>query len=608
MANTTIPGTPLVSQPASPAKPAPVSSGAPTTTTPPESPPPLLDTFQPHAAPRRPFDAYGSGASPLGRALEAIETLAATDGRVVKGAKGDQARRVQKALELLGYPLEADGDFGKGTAKQFMAFVEDQFGASASRLSPAQRAGDEVSGEVLHALARSLASKQAATERLASGLDTLVSDLSRGKPNDSNGAAATLKRLGTFTGSLQAHVDSISALGDDTEKAAKLEKAFKTLEERALATQLSPAATAAWEAFSDRAKAEIRQGTVVNAAREIKTHVLDLKAQRLQESIGIISDELRAADPSGSAAIAVVNGANDVLALARGDGANKAQAVADAYAKLQKLVHENWSKLSEDGGRARWGEFTSTMDQAIASGRQARVARFMHQAYLNHLLDQLANGSKDGASGTLSVIAQEQLRELERRAEESEHRPITAEVLQRIVPSLTPERAQKIAPELNQALAQANITSPRQKAAFISQCAHESGGFRYMKELGSASYFARYDGRADLGNTEPGDGARFCGRGWLQLTGRTNYTKCSKDLRAWGLLGPNEDLVRQPELAETARGAVLVSIWYWKTRDLNEPAGDGNNTLVSRIVNGGTNGLQDRMAYYARALSELTVD
>jgi len=120
-------------------------------------------------------------------------------------------------------------------------------------------------------------------------------------------------------------------------------------------------------------------------------------------------------------------------------------------------------------------------------------------------------------------------------------------------------------------------------AAFMGQCAHESAKFTTTKEFSSGQ---QYEGRADLGNTQPGDGVKYKGRGFIQITGRANYTAAGKAL---GI-----DLVNRPELAERPDIATKVSIWYWNTRVKPRVANFGNVKQVTKKVNGGVNGLQDR--------------
>lgn len=167
---------------------------------------------------------------------------------------------------------------------------------------------------------------------------------------------------------------------------------------------------------------------------------------------------------------------------------------------------------------------------------------------------------------------------------------VTAEQLTRIVPTLDPGQAPAIARNLNVAMAEANITAPQQQAMFVAQLAHESGGFQFMEEIASG---AAYEGRADLGNTQPGDGERFKGRGYIQVTGRYNYGQAGQAL---GL-----DLVNNPGLAAQPENAARIAAWYWTSRDINDAANNGDFTRVTQLINGGTNGLADRQAYYARA-------
>ena len=120
-------------------------------------------------------------------------------------------------------------------------------------------------------------------------------------------------------------------------------------------------------------------------------------------------------------------------------------------------------------------------------------------------------------------------------------------------------------------------------AAFMGQCAHESAKFTTTKEFSNGT---QYEGRADLGNTQPGDGARYKGRGFIQITGRANYTAAGKAL---GI-----DLVNHPELAERPDIATKVSLWYWNTRVKPNVGNFANTKQVTKKVNGGVNGLQQR--------------
>ena len=139
-------------------------------------------------------------------------------------------------------------------------------------------------------------------------------------------------------------------------------------------------------------------------------------------------------------------------------------------------------------------------------------------------------------------------------------------------------------------LADYAIDTPLRIAHFMAQITHECAGFRTTQEFASGE---AYEGRADLGNTEPGDGPRYKGRGLLQLTGRHNYR------RYGGLMGlPLED---QPALAADPVTSLRIACVYWQDHDIN-PLCDADDLLaVTRKVNGRLNGLEDRQACLARA-------
>jgi predicted chitinase len=171
---------------------------------------------------------------------------------------------------------------------------------------------------------------------------------------------------------------------------------------------------------------------------------------------------------------------------------------------------------------------------------------------------------------------------------------VTMDQLRKIMPNLSQAKAEQYLPHINNAMAEAGITTKNQKAAFLSQLAHESGQLRYMEEIASGS---AYEGRRDLGNTQPGDGTRFKGRGPIQLTGRSNYRAAGQAL---GI-----DLENNPKRAADPDVGFRTAAWFWKSRGLNSLAEAGNFREVTRRINGGYNGLADRQQYYNRALSVL---
>jgi putative chitinase len=184
--------------------------------------------------------------------------------------------------------------------------------------------------------------------------------------------------------------------------------------------------------------------------------------------------------------------------------------------------------------------------------------------------------------------------------------------------------------ELNKALPKYDITTPERIAGFVSQCAHESQNFLALSE--NLSYrqetllkvFPRYFGpgkrnaaeyaknpekianyvymdefrTSKLGNTQPGDGWRFRGRGLKQLTGRDNYTRFAKDY----------DMTAEEaaEWVETKEGALASALWFWNINKLNAIADTADVVALTKKINGGNIGLPDRQARYEKAMAVLT--
>lgn len=174
------------------------------------------------------------------------------------------------------------------------------------------------------------------------------------------------------------------------------------------------------------------------------------------------------------------------------------------------------------------------------------------------------------------------------------------------------------------------INTPKRIAAFIAQCGHESGGWRVFAENLNYSakalnavfgkYFIRagrdaneyarqpekianvvYANRMDNGDTDSGDGWRFRGRGPIQLTGRHNYTKFSKDMGV--------DVVDNPDLVSDDKEIALMSaIWYWNSNNLNKYADSGDIKTLTKRINGGYIGLEDRIHHWEAALKVLGED
>ena len=175
---------------------------------------------------------------------------------------------------------------------------------------------------------------------------------------------------------------------------------------------------------------------------------------------------------------------------------------------------------------------------------------------------------------------------------------------------------------LNEILPEYEINTPKRVAAFLAQCAHESGGFKFLKEnlnykaeslvkvfpkyfktLDEANKYAKqpqkiankiYANRMGNGDEASGDGYSYCGRGLIQLTGKNNYTIFAESLEM--------DVKDVPEYLETFEGAVQSACFFWETNNLNVLADKGDILNMTKKINGGTIGLEDRIKHYNHAL------
>jgi predicted chitinase len=179
---------------------------------------------------------------------------------------------------------------------------------------------------------------------------------------------------------------------------------------------------------------------------------------------------------------------------------------------------------------------------------------------------------------------------------------ITLEQLRAVMPRLAEAKALRFLPHLNAAMHVHGVATLSRTAAFVAQLAHESGELRFMEELwGPTAAQRRYEPMSTLaqrlGNTQPGDGARFRGRGPIQITGRANYR------RYGGLLGL--DLEAQPEQAAGPDVGFQTAGLFWRSNGLNELADAEQFVGITRRINGGTNGLAERERYFERAKAVL---
>ena len=168
------------------------------------------------------------------------------------------------------------------------------------------------------------------------------------------------------------------------------------------------------------------------------------------------------------------------------------------------------------------------------------------------------------------------------------------------------DRAATFLPFLTAAMDAYEINTPTRQAAFLAQVGHESGGLHWLTELwGPTATQARYEGRADLGNTEPGDGPKFKGHGLLQTTGRANHARVRDRLREKLPEREVPDFEDMPEVLAEPEWAALSAADFWDEHGLNALADAGDFMLITRKINGGTNGYEDRVARWEDAKEAL---
>lgn len=170
-------------------------------------------------------------------------------------------------------------------------------------------------------------------------------------------------------------------------------------------------------------------------------------------------------------------------------------------------------------------------------------------------------------------------------------------------------RAEACAAGMQEAMQVADISTPERLAHWLGQIGHETGRLRYLREIwGPTAAQARYEPTSTLsrrlGNTRPGDGSRYMGRGMIQVTGRANYAGLTERMKS--LIGEDApNFVATPRLLEAPRWAALSAADYWRSRGLNRWADSGDILTLTRRINGGTNGLADRQALYTHARAVL---
>ena len=171
---------------------------------------------------------------------------------------------------------------------------------------------------------------------------------------------------------------------------------------------------------------------------------------------------------------------------------------------------------------------------------------------------------------------------------------ITDSQLKYIYPFSSSSNRAKYLPYFNEYLEDYDITSPIRMSAYFAQIGHESGQLNYCEELYSGEKYDIGSLAKKLGNTpeDDGDGEMYKGRGLIQITGKDNYNKISKTYKV--------DFMSNPQLLSTPKWAVISSLWFWEYNELNSIADTENFELLTRRINGGLNGIKDRLDIYNR--------
>jgi putative chitinase len=241
----------------------------------------------------------------------------------------------------------------------------------------------------------------------------------------------------------------------------------------------------------------------------------------------------------------------------------------DDVKTIQLMINLNLGKLTPLNPLVEDGVFGNKTSSAI----QEFQRRIVHMA------------SPDGCVEPRSVMLQ--------KLREGMPNGFPEAKLSAIMIHATPLNIKRYSNALSIKMLENGINTPLRIAHFLAQIAHESGELRYSEEIASGD---AYEGRADLGNSQSGDGKRFKGRGLIQLTGRSNYQGYGKARGKDYTTDENANL-----LAADPYTAVDVSCWFWVENELNALADKDDVMALTKAINGGYNGLEDRKAKLARA-------
>lgn len=167
---------------------------------------------------------------------------------------------------------------------------------------------------------------------------------------------------------------------------------------------------------------------------------------------------------------------------------------------------------------------------------------------------------------------------------------LSLEQLVQTFPNTSRSRASLFVDALNRWMQRYEINTPQRIQMYLAQIGHESGELRYLEELASGK---AYEGRLDLGNNQPGDGPRYKGRGLIQVTGKRNYALASVAL--------DLPLLEKPELLSDIEHAVSSSAWFFSNNNLLPICDSGDFRKLTKRINGGYNGMEDRLRLLALA-------
>ncbi|MEU0502303.1 glycoside hydrolase family 19 protein [Nocardia sp. NPDC005998] len=252
-----------------------------------------------------------------------------------------------------------------------------------------------------------------------------------------------------------------------------------------------------------------------------------------------------------------------------GDSAKMAKEIRDE-AELLGLVLQAASMVASAGS----GKLTASEEMSLLTDIVTRVVRLE-----NEFADII--GSNSERAGHMN--------------------PVSLDQLEQIFPDTPKSTLEKYLPFLDQAMRDYGMDTPKRAAAFLAQVGVETDNLKTLEEYGGKAYFEQnYGSRKDLGNDRAGDGARFHGRGGLQLTGRTNYRKASDALEV--------DFVGNPDLAKDPKYAFATAGWYWDSKDLNDDADKSDIDAITHTINGGSNGSAERNENYRRASKVLDAE